>query len=250
VKANDQLKNLSEEISGLSKPDFRIKTNIRGLCDTTFLAAWSAYHPNKTPDYSRDFRDEEEGEELVKIPESLWTEASQYLEALCPSQYKELCRCRLPKGINKLTEVWCGFAVNCGSETEPVQTEPHTDYKSVFWAKSCLYSFGDFEDKGMVLWKLKTILILKPRDLFIFEDHLITHSNESAKGIRHSLIAFTHQHVLDWHNTVSRRVEKPKDKRVRQQRKNYTAERLNMTKKVIKTKNKLKKTTNGSRNCT
>jgi hypothetical protein len=38
VKANNQLKNLSEEISGLSKPDSGIKTTRRGLRDTTILA--------------------------------------------------------------------------------------------------------------------------------------------------------------------------------------------------------------------
>jgi hypothetical protein len=106
------------------------------------------------------------------MTEPLWTEASQYLKVLCPAQYKELRRCQLPVGIKKLAGVWCSFAVNRGSETEPVQTDPHTDYKSVFLGKSCLYPFGDFEDGGVVLWELKTILVLKPGDLFFFEDHL------------------------------------------------------------------------------
>jgi hypothetical protein len=169
----------------LSKPGSNSKTNKRGLRNTTFLAAWSAFHEGKKPDYSWDFRNKKEEEELVKMTEPLWNEASQYLKALCSAQHKELSRCRLPMGMKKLAGVWCNFAVNCGSETEPVQTKPHTDQKSVFWAKSCLYPFGDFEERGVILWELKAVLVLKPGDLFIFEDHLITHSNESVKEERH-----------------------------------------------------------------
>jgi hypothetical protein len=43
-------------------------------------------------------------------------------------------------------------------------------------------------------------LELQAGDLFLFEDHLLTHSNEEAVGERHSLVAFMHQSVLDWYN--------------------------------------------------
>jgi hypothetical protein len=89
--------------------------------------------------------------------------------------------------------------VNGGSEKVPVETKLHRDYKSIFFSKSYLYPFGNFRGGAVILWELRAVLQLEAGELFIFEDHLMTHSNEKAIGERYSLIAFTHQTVLDWH---------------------------------------------------
>lgn len=48
------------------------------------------------------------------------------------------------------------------------------------------------------MWELKAILELKPGDMLLFADHLLTHSNTEVHGIRHSLMAFTHECVIQW----------------------------------------------------
>jgi hypothetical protein len=55
-------------------------------------------------------------------------------------------------------------------------------------------------------------LELRAGDAFIFEDHLLTHSNEEVIGKRHSLVAFTYQSVLDWHNKRVKRRDRKKEK--------------------------------------
>jgi hypothetical protein len=88
--------------------------------------------------------------------ELLRTEASQYLKALCSAQYNELHRCRLPVEIKKLAGLWCSFAVNCGSETEPVQTKLHKDQNSLFWRKVAYIRLEIFKRRELFYgsWRL------------------------------------------------------------------------------------------------
>ena len=88
--------------------------------------------------------------------------------------------------------------MNVGSEDSPVQTEVHRDVKSSLFGVSCVYPFGTFIRGALILWELELIVELGLGDLFFFPDALIHHSNERAEGLRHSLIAFTHQNVLDY----------------------------------------------------
>ena len=211
VKANSNLCTLWDLVSVTSGPP--VERHKRGLFDVSFYTSWTAYNPEGEPKYSSDFRkQQEEGEHFVKATKSLWKEASHYMEALCPGQFRELRRARLPKGIRRLASVWTGFAVNNGSDEAPVQTEPHRDHKSVFYEKSCLYPFGNFTGGGLILWDLRVVLELKAGDLFLFEDHLLTHSNEAVQGEQPSLVAFMHQTVLDWHNNQFGKCNKKRQK--------------------------------------
>jgi hypothetical protein len=56
------------------------------------------------------------------------------------------------------------------------------------------------------------VLELRPGDAFLFEDHILTYSNEEVIGERHSLVAFTHQSVLDWNNKRLKRRDKKLEK--------------------------------------
>ena len=58
---------------------------------------------------------------------------------------------------------------------------------------------------------------LRQGDAFLFEDHILTHSNEEVIGERHSLVAFTHQSVLDWNNRRVKRRDKKLEKLKKQQ---------------------------------
>jgi hypothetical protein len=166
------------------------------------------------------------------------------MEALCPGQFRELRRARLPPGMRRLAQLWTGFAVNSGSEEVPVETEPHRDYKSIFYGKSCLYPFGNFKGGALILWELRAVLELKAGDLFLFEDHLLTHSNEEVQGERHSLVAFMHQDVLDWHNEqFGKKDEKSEKRKCRQQ--GYRVEKSKWKKEAEKRRRR--RETNGGR---
>jgi hypothetical protein len=236
VRANDQLNTLSDLVpasSGkLSGP------NKRGLADVLYYTAWSAYNPGGLPGYSSDFSTHRNrGEHFATFTKSLWAEASAYLKAICPGQYRELSQAQLPRGTRRLAGVWAGVAVNRGSEEAPVQTNTHRDHKSVFFGKSCLYPFGDFTGGAVVLWELRAILELNAGDIFLFEDHLLTHSNEDVTGMRHSLVAFTHQQVLNWHNTLVVREDK-KRKKIKSAQLAYQAGELQRKKEAEKRRRK------------
>jgi hypothetical protein len=200
VQANNNLQTLQDLVA--IPPGGTSVSNRRGLENVSFYTSWMAYNrKGEPPKYSADIQKQpEEAKRFVKATESLWEEASDYLKMVCPGQFKVLACAKLPQGMERLAGVWTGFAVNGGSEAVPVETEPHRDHKSVFYGKSCLYPFGNFIGGAVIIWELRAVLELRAGELFIFEDHLLTHSNEEAIGERHSLVAFEHQSVLDWHN--------------------------------------------------
>jgi hypothetical protein len=240
VKANKQLGKLQDLIQPPSDVPTS-KSNKRGVSNVSFYTTWSAYRLGAEPAFSSDFeKHRDQGERVVKMTRSLWQEVSRYMRVLCPGQYNELARPELPQGTERLAGVWAGFGVNAGSEAVPVRTKPHRDYKSVFFGKSCLYPFGDFEGGDVILWELRAVLELKAGDVFLFEDHLLTHSNEEVTGERHSLVAFTHQSVLDWHNKRCERQDRKK-KKLLKRRAAYQAEKARREKEQARRKRKKEK---------
>jgi hypothetical protein len=211
VEANADLCTLRDLMSATSPCP--AEPHKRGRFNVSFYTSWAAFNAGGEIKFSADFqKNREDGERFVKATKYLWDEASAFMRDICPGQFRELRRARLPPGMRRLAGVWTGFAVNRGSEEIPVETTPHRDYKSVFYGKSCLYPFGNFEGGAIILWELRMILELKAGDLFLFEDHLLTHSNEAVKGERHSLVAFMHQRVLDKHNNEFGKQDKKREK--------------------------------------
>jgi hypothetical protein len=212
IKANKQLGNLQN----LIEPPSNVppsKPNRRGVDSASFYTVWTAFRRSRKPAYSSDYKMHgEKGQRLVRMTRPLWQELSRRMRVLCPGQYNELDRAELPGGTKRLAGVWAGFGVNAGSEAVPVRTKAHRDHKSIFFGKSCLYAFGNFTGGHVILWDLRAVLELRPGDAFLFEDHLLTHSNEEVIGERHSLVAFTHQSVLDWHNRRLKRRDKKQEK--------------------------------------
>src|SRR5438045_1303958 len=104
---------------------------------------------------------------------------------------------RLGKGLRRLAKPWMGCSLNLGIES-PVRTKPHKDGQCAIEGRSCLCCFGDFRGGHIVFWEIKAILELSTGDVLLFADHLLTHSNTDVQGIRHSMVAFTHQKVIDW----------------------------------------------------
>jgi len=91
-----------------------------------------------------------------------------------------------------------GFALNKGTEWSPVKMKPHRDWKSLCDGIRCLVPFGEYARGALILWDVKTVVELEARDLLYFIDHLLVHSNENVDGLRHSMVAFSHQNVLDY----------------------------------------------------
>ena len=50
----------------------------------------------------------------------------------------------------------------------------------------------------MILYDLGYILEMKPKDLLLFPDSLIHHSNEAAQRVRKSLVVFTQENMNDY----------------------------------------------------
>lgn len=91
-----------------------------------------------------------------------------------------------------------GFALNKGTEQTPVKMKRHRDWKSLWTGISCLVPFGEYTGGALILWDTKTVVELEAGDLFFFMDHLLVHSNEDVDGVRHSMVAFSHQNVFDY----------------------------------------------------
>ena len=68
----------------------------------------------------------------------------------------------------------------------------------------------------MILWELEIVLEIEPRDVVIFPDAVIMHSNEKAKGTRSSVVCFTQENVYSYwnrkYNLKLRRKERKKKK--------------------------------------
>jgi len=71
--------------------------------------------------------------------------------------------------------------------------------QDAFFHVSCLFPFGDFQGGELILWELKRIIALKPGDAFLFPAHLITYSNTSVLGERHSLVGYTKEDILKFY---------------------------------------------------
>jgi hypothetical protein len=173
--------------------------------------------------YSKDY-EKPAAKGLIAATKDLWAEGSTYLQSVFPGQHSILERCCTPSGMDRLAGVWMGFMANRGSSVGSVQTDAHRNYKAAFFSKSCIYVFGDYTGGGLILWNLKAVVELESGDMFLFDDHLITHSNEQVVGLRHSLLASTQELVLKLNlepkqSDVERKLRFEKKKRSHKQKK-------------------------------
>ena len=80
------------------------------------------------------------------------------------------------------------------------------------------------------MWDAKTVVELEVGDLFFFPDHFLLHSNEAVEGVRHSMVAFSHQNVFDYFSP--RQKEKAKEqKRLSKIEKRYYQKREKLREK-------------------
>jgi hypothetical protein len=91
--------------------------------------------------------------------------------------------------------------INIGILEDPIYYREYRDIKIIKYDISYLFTLGDFlggREGGVLLWELKTIVKLRPGDLFFLYNNLITHSNEPVQGVRYSIIVYIYQDIFDW----------------------------------------------------
>jgi hypothetical protein len=169
----------------------------RGRHPYRHYCVWSPY--SKRPFLSKEFkRHGLVAQHFMEKGDALWEEMSSLLGRYFKGTYKEFERYPLPDGLQRLAGVWMGAVINTGQEDAPVETEAHQDVQEAKYGFSCLCPFGQYVGGALVLWELRCIVELQPGEMLIFPDAIIHHSNEPVTGIRHSIVAFTQQNMLDF----------------------------------------------------
>jgi hypothetical protein len=143
----------------------------------------------------------------VELIKPLWDDAGEILRVVFRRIHQSYEAFNLPAGMERMAGPWMGMAINTGTLEKPVQCKEHRDIKVAKYGISCVCPLGDFEGGELILWELKTAIKLRPGDLVFLRDNLITHSNGSVEGIRHSLVAFTRQDMFDWRKRLGEHCE-------------------------------------------
>jgi len=194
----DELANAISELPTLTVSQNAANKGIeRGIRSSRCYSIWCAY--GKVPIESANYvKDKKYATEFVNLAKPLWTQASEILRRVFPKEYRLFQSFDLPSGLERKAGVWMGMAINAGTSDNPVKCQPHRDVKTAMYGITCLCPLGDFEGGEVILWEMKTVIVLRPRDILFFRDHLVNHSNASVTGVRHSLVAFTRQDMCHW----------------------------------------------------
>jgi Oxygenase domain of the 2OGFeDO superfamily len=157
--------------------------------------------------YVKDNEKGGKGRAFVQHCTPLWETIGTLYKSLWPKAFRDMTHTEiLPDHVAPLAYPFMSLTINIGSIESPVVSQPHCDVGDAFYGVSCLYTFGKFTGGELVLWELKRIVPLKSGDVFLFPAHLITHSNTSVVGERHSLVAYTKEEILKYY---CRHNEKP-----------------------------------------
>lgn len=195
----DHNRTLSTLISNLppNNSNANAKGIDRGVLSSRCYCTWAPYkdQPIQSAAYKSDG---EAARSFIQEARPLWNRATQIMRKVFPKTYKLFTAYPLPGGLSRMAGAWMGCAINAGSMENPVQTKEHRDVKGALFGMSCLCALGDYVGGDLIIWELQVIVELRPGDLFIFPDHLFNHSNTEVHGVRHSLVAFTRQEMIDW----------------------------------------------------
>jgi len=175
---------------------------------------WAKY--NLMPFMSREYKDaQEETNKFFEDNKKVFQRMSAVLRYCAPGVFKRFQNYPLPKGVRRLCGAWMGCAINKGGNNSN-QTNAHRDASEAQYGYSGLISCGDYTGGGLILWELEIVLETEPGDIVIFQDAVITHSNERAEGTRSSVVCFTQENVYSYwnrkYNMRLRRKERKKKK--------------------------------------
>ena len=176
----------------------------RQIPHTRTYSFWRGYRSQDVLEYSaayqRDNRNGEKGKAFVDHCAVLWNAIANIYKLLWPTSFYNITQTEtLPKHVSPLAYPFVSLTINTGTIESPVIAKPHRDTGDAFYSISCLYPFGNFTGGELVLWELERRIPLKSGDAFLFPAHLITHSNLSVQGERHSMVAYTKEDIISYY---------------------------------------------------
>ena len=179
---------------------YKHKGILRSDYQTRHLGIWSPYMP--VPKYTREHREHQEiHDQFLKDNQELFHDMSAFMGQVAPGVFKEFLRYPLPNGQKRPCGAWASCVINNGGNN-PNQTNIHRDVKESQFGYSCVASCGQYTGGDCYLYDLKLTLEIISGDYLLFVDSIMHHSNDSAQGVRKSVVAFTQENVFDyWHNT-------------------------------------------------
>jgi len=97
--------------------------------------------------------------------------------------------------LKLLCNVWFGTAI---SKKVTNSTSTYLDWRDNDLNYVILW--GEYEGGGLVLWPLKMVIKLQPRDTFFFIGSLIAHNVYEVVRVQHSINLFCIKTILIWKN--------------------------------------------------
>jgi len=199
LNAPELMDTLFQSIKALPIPKHYVfKGKKRSEYLSRHFTVWAKY--SLTPFLSKEYLDDPKAaEEFLEKNKEVFSRMSMILGQCAPGVFKQFQTYPLPDGLRRLCGTWLGCAINNGGNS-PNQTNIHRDASEALYGYSGLISCGDYTGGGLILWELEVILETVPGDIIIFQDAVINHSNEKAKGNRSSVVFFTQENVYSYWN--------------------------------------------------
>jgi hypothetical protein len=137
----------------------------------------------------------------LAIATPIFDEMTAILGGVEPGVFKEFQRRPLPEDAQRACGAWASCVVNDGG-VDADEGEFHRDVRESPFGFSCAIACGDFEEGHLVMYELGFVLEMKPCDIILFPDSLITHKNTKVKGRRKSVVAFTQANMFEYWSRV------------------------------------------------
>lgn len=213
IKRPDLIAKLSDAIDRLPEKTkhYKFKGINRSEYKTRHYGVWAAYMP--VPKVTAEHKaDGDKADEFLEGTQPLFREMSALLGALAPGVFKDFQLYPLPADAQRGCGTWAACVINNGGNN-PNQTEVHRDVKESQFGYSCVVSCGDYTGGDIVLYELHCKMEMVPGDLLLFPDSLIHHRNDSAEGVRKSVVAFTQENMNDyWHREYGMNLKRHRKK--------------------------------------
>jgi hypothetical protein len=200
-KKPEHVKELAPAIDKLPETkELNSKGIHRGPYKSIHLGTWASYMPD--PQTTAEQREAgAAATELLAIATPIFDEMTAILGGVEPGVFKEFQRRPLPEDAQRACGAWASCVVNDGG-VDADEGEFHRDVRESPFGFSCAIACGDFEEGHLVMYELGFVLEMKPCDIILFPDSLITHKNTKVKGRRKSVVAFTQANMFEYWSRV------------------------------------------------
>lgn len=177
------------------------------------LGVWNqSTSQHERPAYSKgfrakllDYKDSATHEKIrafLQENEILFRHVGGIFKRMDPELFEKYNMLELPPMLDK-TLFWpfCMLALN-----RNCTSLPHKDLNDLSQGFCFLLCWGDFTGAEMTFRELGLKIPFKRGQILIFRSSLLTHWNQIAHGIRHSMVLFTPARMFDWKNITTNQV--------------------------------------------